>query len=215
MNEKIKMKMTDLYKTMSEYERFEWDNGNLMIAGLDEVGRGPLAGPVVAAACILNPEDPILGVNDSKQLTEKRREELYTQIMNRAVCYSIICVEPDVIDEVNILNATKMAMAECVRTLRIRPDKLLIDAIDLKDTGIPVIPIIRGDCLSVSIAAASIIAKVTRDRIMVKFDEVYPGYGFVQNKGYGTDSHFDGIRRLGITPIHRRSFLKALFNENS
>lgn len=210
---KNRTNMRDLYKAMSAYERLEWGNGNLHVAGIDESGRGPLAGPVVAAACILNPKDPIFGVNDCKKLTEKRREELYTEIMGRAICYSIICVEPDVIDKVNILNATKIAMAECVRTLRVTPDKLLIDAIDLKGTGIPVIPIIKGDCLSVSIAAASIIAKVTRDRIMVKFDEEYPGYGFIHNKGYGTDLHYDGIRKIGISPIHRRSFLKALLND--
>jgi len=202
-------KLVDLYHSMSNYERKEWESQILLVAGLDEVGRGPLAGPVVAAACILDPENPILGINDSKKLTEKKREELFIEIQNKAVCYSIVRIEHDVIDEVNILNATKMAMVECVRILCLKPGKLLIDAIDLKGTGIPVIAIIKGDSLSVSIAAASILAKVTRDRIMVEFDNVYPGYGFIQNKGYGTTLHYDGIKKLGITPIHRKSFLKG------
>lgn len=204
-------KLWALYETMSIYEQQEWTHGNLLIAGLDEVGRGPLAGPVVAAACILDPEDPILGLNDSKKISEKRREELFIEIKNRAIGYSIVRIEHDVIDEINILNATKQAMVECVRLLETKPDKLLIDAIDLKGTGIPVLPIIKGDSLSVSIAAASILAKVTRDRIMVEYDAVYPGYGFIQNKGYGTALHYEGLERQGITPIHRKSFLKGWF----
>ena len=203
-------KLIALYEAMSIYEQQEWAFGNLRIAGLDEVGRGPLAGPVVAAACILDPNDPILGLNDSKKLSEKKREELFIEIQARAVGYSIVRIEHDVIDEINILNATKQAMVECVRLLEIRPDKLLIDAIDLKGTGIPVVPIIGGDALSVSIAAASILAKVTRDRIMVEYDCIYPGYGFVQNKGYGTTLHYKGIEQHGICPIHRKSFLKGL-----
>jgi ribonuclease HII len=194
---------------MSRYEHEQQDRGIFPVAGLDEAGRGPLAGPVVAAACILDPKDPILGLNDSKKLSEKRREELFVEIQKRAVCYSVVQIGHDTIDEVNILNATKMAMTECVKTLRIKPAVLLIDAVDLKGTGIPVVPIIKGDMLSVSIAAASILAKVTRDRIMVEYDRVYPGYGFAQNKGYGTALHYEGIRNLGITPIHRRSFLKG------
>ncbi len=206
---KTHQKQTDQFQAMSAYEIQEWNCGNLVVAGLDEAGRGPLAGPVVAAACILDPKDPILGLNDSKKLSEKKREELFTEITNRAICYSIVRIEQDVIDEVNILNATKMAMVECVRTLSSKPDKLLIDAIDLKGTGIPVRPIIKGDSLSVSIAAASILAKVTRDRIMIEFESIYPGYGFIQNKGYGTALHYEGIKKLGITPIHRKTFLKG------
>lgn len=202
-------KLTEQYERMSHFEHHEWDLGNLLVAGLDEAGRGPLAGPVVAAACILDPKDPILGLNDSKKLSEKRREELFSEIRKRAICYSVVRIEHDRIDDVNILNATKMAMAECVRELRVQPVKLLIDAVDLKGTGIPVVPIIKGDTLSVSIAAASILAKVTRDRIMIDFEQIYPGYGFAQNKGYGTALHYEGIKNLGITPIHRRSFLKG------
>ena len=209
--EKILLKkLKAMFKAMTIYERQEWAMGNLLVAGLDEVGRGPLAGPVVAAACILNPEDPILGLNDSKKIPEKIREKLFIEIQNRAVCYSIVRIEHDVIDEINILNATKQAMVECVRLLDIKPDKLLIDAIDLKGTDIPVLPIIDGDALSVSIAAASILAKVTRDRIMVEYECIYPGYGFFQNKGYGTSLHYKGIEQQGICPIHRKSFLKGL-----
>ena len=202
-------KLKERYEQMSRYEHQQWDRGVFLAAGLDEAGRGPLAGPVVAAACILDPKDAILGLNDSKKLSEKKREELFAEIQKRAVCYSVVRIEHDTIDDVNILNATKMAMSQCVRNLRIQPAVLLIDAVDLKGTGIPVVPIIKGDTLSVSIAAASILAKVTRDRIMVDLDMLYPGYGFAQNKGYGTTLHYEGIKNLGITPIHRRSFLKG------
>lgn len=202
-------KLMEKYRIMSEYEQEYWNNGMFLIAGIDEVGRGPLAGPVVTAACILNPNDPILGLDDSKKLSEKKREELYIEIKNRAVCFSVMRIEQDVIDDINILNATKKAMQMCVAALPQKPDRLLIDAIDLKGTGIPVTPIIKGDMLSVSIAAASILAKVTRDHIMMEYDTVYPGYAFAQNKGYGTALHYEGIRKQGITPIHRKSFLKG------
>ncbi len=209
-SDKNLQKLTLQYEQMSVYERREWDDGRFLIAGIDEAGRGPLAGPVVAAACILDPKDPILGLNDSKKLSEKRREELFLEIQKRAVCCAVVRIEQDVIDDVNILNATKAAMAACVKNLRMRPSRLLIDAVDLKGTGIPVTPIIKGDALSVSIAAASILAKVTRDRIMTDFDAIYPGYGFARHKGYGTAEHYEAIRAQGITPIHRRTFLKGL-----
>ncbi len=202
-------KLNAKYEEMSIYEKSEWDNGNLLVCGIDEVGRGPLAGPVVVAACILDPEDSILGLNDSKKLSAKVRDELFDEITKRAICFSVVRLEHDVIDEINILNATKRAMVMCVEQLCIKPDKLLIDAINLQGTGIPVIPIIKGDSLSVSIAAASILAKVTRDRLMMEYDLVFPGYGFDKNKGYGTALHYQGIKQYGITPIHRKTFLKG------
>lgn len=205
----MKEKLMAKYLQMSSYEIKEWYNNNLLVAGIDEVGRGPLAGPVVVAACILDPNDPILGLDDSKKLSEKLREELYEQIVNRAVCYSIVRLEPEEIDEINILNATKKAMVMCVEILPQKPDKLLVDAIDLKGTEIPVVPIIKGDTLSVSIAAASILAKVVRDKIMTEYDLKYPGYGFAKHKGYGTTLHYEGIKKHGITPIHRKTFLKG------
>jgi ribonuclease HII len=204
------LKLQEKYFDMSVYEMNEWRIGNILVAGIDEAGRGPLAGPVVAAACILNHKDPILGLNDSKKLSEKKRDELYLEIKERAVAFSIVRVEHDVIDDINILNATKKAMHECIAQLQIKPDKILIDAVNLNGTGYDITPIIKGDTLSVSIAAASILAKVTRDNIMKEYDMIYPGYGFAQNKGYGTSLHYEGIKKQGATPIHRRTFLKGI-----
>jgi len=178
--------------------------------GIDEAGRGPLAGPVVAAACILDPEKPIYGLDDSKKLSPKKRDQLYDEIIEKAKCFCVIRVEPKEIDEVNILNATKNAMRACVKGLAIKPDVLLIDAVKLEGTGIPVKPIIKGDAKSNSIVAASILAKVSRDRIMEEYDKEYPGYGFAQHKGYGTAAHYAAIHELGISPIHRMSFLKKM-----
>lgn len=198
------------YDELYVYEREYIAKNIINIAGIDEAGRGPLAGPVVAAAVILNPEYKILGLDDSKKLTEKKREELFKEIKEHALAYSICKVEADEIDRVNILNATKKAMRDCVETLPIRPEVLLIDAVKLEGTGIEVVPIIKGDAKSDSIAAASILAKVTRDHIMVEYESQYPGYGFAQHKGYGTKTHYEGIRELGMCPIHRRSFLKVI-----
>ncbi|NCU26241.1 ribonuclease HII, partial [Candidatus Nomurabacteria bacterium] len=167
-----------------------------------------LAGPVVAAACILNKDVRILGVDDSKKLSKKKREVLYSEIIEKALEWSVCAVDNYVIDDINILNATKEAMRRCVLALKTKPDVLLIDAVDLKDTGIRVVPLIKGDAVSVSIAAASVIAKVTRDRIMVEYSEIYPGYGFEKHKGYGTKAHYDAIAKYGRTPIHRNTFLK-------
>ncbi len=181
------------------------------IAGVDEVGRGPLAGPVVTAAVILPEDFSILGVNDSKKLSEKRRDELFEQIKEAAVAYSIGIRDNHDIDRINILEATKEAMTEAVRGLDVRPDHLLIDALTLKDVDIPQTGIVKGDANSVSIAAASILAKVTRDRMMVDYHESYPDYAFDKNKGYGTKAHYEGLDKAGASPIHRMSFLVKYF----
>ena len=180
------------------------------ICGIDEVGRGPLAGPVVAGAVILPVDCDILYLNDSKQLTEKKREELYDVIMEKALAAEVGFVSPKRIDEINILNATYEAMRKAIEKLNPRPDILLNDAVTIPGITIKQVPIIKGDAKSISIAAASIIAKVTRDRLMVKYDAVYPEYGFASNKGYGAKAHMDALRRLGPTPIHRRSFIRNL-----
>lgn len=208
MSPRQKIDEEQRYEIMSAYERAAREDGFTLIAGIDEAGRGPLAGPVVAAACILDPAVPILGVNDSKKLSPARREALFQEIIQHAVGYAIARIEPDEIDRINILQATLSAMRLTVERLPIRPDLLLIDAVDLKGVQMPVRPIIKGDALSVSIAAASILAKVTRDRLMDQYETIYPGYGFIRHKGYGTAEHYAALDRLGPTPIHRRSFLK-------
>ena len=177
------------------------------ICGIDEVGRGPLAGPVVAGAVILPKDDMILYLNDSKKLSEKKREMLYDEIMNRAVATGIGMASPARIDEINILQATYEAMRMAIDNLKVRPDILLNDAVTIPQVDILQVPIIKGDAKSISIAAASIIAKVTRDRLMVEYDKVLPGYDFASNKGYGTKAHIAGLKELGPTPIHRRSFI--------
>lgn len=193
---------------MKEYERkydsFSW------ICGIDEVGRGPLAGPVVAGAVILPKDCDILYLNDSKQLSEKRREELYVVIMEKAVSTGLGFVAPERIDEINILQATYEAMREAISKLDPQPDILLNDAVTIPQVNIRQVPIIKGDAKSVSIAAASIIAKVTRDRLMVSYDEIYPEYGFASNKGYGAKAHLEALKKYGPTPIHRRTFIKNL-----
>ena len=177
------------------------------ICGIDEVGRGPLAGPVVAGAVILPKDDMILYLNDSKKLSEKKREMLYDEIMSRAVATGIGMASPARIDEINILQATYEAMRMAIDNLKVRPDILLNDAVTIPQVDILQVPIIKGDAKSISIAAASIIAKVTRDRLMVEYDKVLPGYDFASNKGYGTKAHIAGLKELGPTPIHRRSFI--------
>ena len=193
---------------MKEYERkyasFSY------ICGIDEVGRGPLAGPVVAGAVILPRDCRILYLNDSKQLSEKKREELYEVIMENAVSTGLGFVSPERIDEINILQATYEAMRQAIGKLEKEPDLLLNDAVTIPGVEIRQVPIIKGDAKSVSIAAASIIAKVTRDRLMVQYDEIYPEYGFASNKGYGAAAHLEALKKYGPTPIHRRSFLKNL-----
>lgn len=193
---------------MKEYERkyasCSW------ICGIDEVGRGPLAGPVVAGAVILPKDCDILYLNDSKQLSEKRREELYTIIVEKAVSTGLGFVAPERIDEINILQATYEAMREAISKLDPQPEILLNDAVTIPQIAIRQVPIIKGDAKSISIAAASIIAKVTRDRLMVSYDEIYPEYGFASNKGYGAKAHLDALKKYGPTPIHRRTFIKNL-----
>lgn len=201
--EKQKLRLEE----MLVYERKLWDAGKEYIAGVDEVGRGPLAGPVVTAAVILPKDFSILGVDDSKKLSPKRRDELFDQIKEAAICYAIGRREPERIDEINILEATKEAMQEAIDGLRIKPDHVLIDAVNLKTLRIPQSSIIHGDATSVSIAAASIIAKVTRDREMLEMAKLYPGYSFESNKGYGTAAHYEGLAAKGPCPIHRKSFL--------
>lgn len=178
------------------------------ICGIDEVGRGPLAGPVVAGAVILPKDCEILYLNDSKQLSEKKREELYDVIMEKAVSTGLGFVAPERIDEINILQATYEAMREAVGKLSPQPDLLLNDAVTIPQVSIKQVPIIKGDAKSISIAAASIIAKVTRDRLMVQYDSVFPEYGFAANKGYGAAAHIEALKKYGPTPIHRKSFIK-------
>ncbi len=180
------------------------------ICGIDEVGRGPLAGPVVAGAVILPKDCDILYINDSKQLSEKKREELYEIIMEKAVAVGLGYAGPERIDEINILQATFEAMRQAIGELKVQPDLLLNDAVTIPQVEIRQIPIIKGDAKSISIAAASIVAKVTRDRLMVQYDEVFPEYGFASNKGYGAKLHLDALGKYGPTPIHRRSFLKNI-----
>lgn len=203
-------------QTMQVYERDLRAAGKRYIAGVDEVGRGPLAGPVVAA-CVVLPEDfDVLGVEDSKKLSEKKREQLYDAILSEALAYGIGMQDNASIDEINILEATKEAMRcaiiEAEQRLREKTgcgiDHILIDALTLREVAIPQTGIIKGDSASLSIAAASILAKVTRDRMMVEYDSIYPGYAFAKNKGYGTKAHYEGLQAQGMTPIHRRSFLK-------
>lgn len=193
-------------KAMSIYEEKYADCG--LVCGIDEVGRGPFAGPVVAGAVILPANDPILYLNDSKKLSEKKREELYSVIMERAVATGIGMVGPARIDEINILQATYEAMRLAIADLGEVPGILLNDAVTIPEIEIRQIPIIKGDAKSVSIAAASIIAKVTRDRLMEEYDEILPGYGFASNKGYGTKAHIEGLKKFGPTPIHRMTFIQ-------
>lgn len=180
------------------------------ICGIDEVGRGPLAGPVVAAAVILPEDCQILYVNDSKQLSAKKREELYDEIMEKAVSVGVGLVSHERIDEINILQATYEAMRMAISKLSVKPDVLLNDAVTIPQVDIKQVPIIKGDAKSMSIAAASIIAKVTRDRLMEQLDEVYSGYDFAGNKGYGSAKHIQGLKELGPCPIHRRTFITKL-----
>ena len=189
---------------MSEYEN---EYCMLNVCGIDEAGRGPLAGPVCAAAVILEKDSFYMYLNDSKKVTPKRREVLFDEIKEKATSYGIGLVGPERIDEINILQATMEAMRIAISKLSIEPDVLLIDAVTIPDIEIKQIPIIGGDGKSISIAAASILAKVTRDRIMEEYDEKYPEYGFALHKGYGTASHIEAIKKYGPTPIHRRSFI--------
>lgn len=200
--QKERMRLEDMRSFEHKYNTYG------LICGIDEAGRGPLAGPVVAGAVILPKDCEILYLNDSKKLSPARREMLYDEIMEKAEAVGVGMASPARIDEINILQATYEAMREAVANLGVTPELLLNDAVTIPDVSIPQVPIIKGDAKSVSIAAASIIAKVTRDRLMVQYDEILPGYGFAQHKGYGSKEHIEAIRRLGPTPIHRQTFIK-------
>lgn len=208
--EKLEKEMERI-KGMSVYETEHSDC--TYICGIDEVGRGPLAGPVVAGAVILPKDEPILYLNDSKKLSEKKREQLYDEIMEKAVAVGIGMVSPARIDEINILQATYEAMREAISKLAVKPDLLLNDAVTIPEVEIRQIPIIKGDAESVSIAAASIVAKVTRDRLMAEYAGVIPGYDFAKNKGYGTKAHIEALKSQGASPIHRRTFIKNFVSE--
>lgn len=190
------------------YERELIEKGCKYICGVDEVGRGPLAGPVVCAAVIMPLDDIIEGVDDSKKLSAKKREMLCEKILKTAVAYSICRVEPQIIDEINILQATRLCMKNAVESLSVAPDFVLTDGNMTLDISVPQRSIIKGDALSYSIGAASIIAKVYRDKLMADYAEIYPQYGFESNVGYGSKAHMQAIERFGLTPIHRRSFTK-------
>lgn len=199
--EKEKARCEALKKYEREYAAYAH------ICGIDEVGRGPLAGPVVAGAVILPKDCDILYINDSKKLSEKKREELYDVIMERAVAVGLGYSTPERIDEINILQATYEAMRQAIANLQVTPDLLLNDAVTIPEVAVRQVPIIKGDAKSISIGAASIVAKVTRDRLMVQYDEVYPQYGFAANKGYGAQTHIEALKKYGPCPIHRRSFI--------
>ncbi len=205
--EKEKQRIECMKKYEKEYASFGY------ICGIDEVGRGPLAGPVVAGAVILPKDCQILYLNDSKQLSEKKREELYDIILKEAVAVGIGYASHVRIDEINILQATYEAMRQAISKLDVKPDILLNDAVTIPGVEIRQVPIIKGDAQSVSIAAASIVAKVTRDRLMVEYDRVYPEYHFADNKGYGATVHIEALKKYGASPIHRKSFIKNFVDE--
>ena len=198
-------KRAEHFMEMQYYERLAYKEGASFIAGVDEVGRGPLAGPVVAAAVILPKNIEDLGFDDSKKLSASKREEIYRLIQEKAIAIGIGIVDADIIDQVNIYQASRLAMQQAVSELKIQPDYLLIDAMKI-DVNTPQIGIIKGDAKSISIAAASIVAKQVRDQMMQEFDELYPGYDFSNNAGYGTPKHLEGLKSKGICPIHRKTF---------
>ena len=200
--EKERARIETLRRYEEQYSVYEY------ICGVDEVGRGPLAGPVVAGAVILPKGCRILYINDSKQLSEKKREELYDVITGQAAAWAVGCVSPERIDEINILQATYEAMRQAVGQLRPVPDLLLNDAVQIPGISIPQVSVIKGDAKSITIGAASIVAKVTRDRMMQQYDKTYPEYGFAENKGYGSREHIEALQKHGPTPIHRRSFIR-------
>ncbi len=210
----MKEKEEERLKLLKEIEENLYEQGCNSICGIDEAGRGPLAGPVVVAAVIMPRNSMIEGVNDSKKVSEKKREALYEQILQEAISYGIGIIDQKEIDNINILNATKKGLTTAVQALTVRPDRIIVDALEHIDTcHIPYTSIIKGDAKCYSIAAASIIAKVTRDRIMRQWDEIYPQYGFAKHKGYGTKAHIEAIKEYGLTPIHRLSFVKNIIGK--
>ena len=205
----MKEKELERLTKLKEIEKDLYQKGFQKICGIDEAGRGPLAGPVVVAGVIMPQDSMIEGVNDSKKISEKKREKLYDLILEEAISYSVAIIGQDVIDEINILNATKQGVTNVVEGLDVKPDLIIVDALTgINTKGIPYDSIIKGDAKCYNIAAASIIAKVTRDRIMRQWDEIYPQYGFIAHKGYGTAKHIEAIKQYGLCPIHRRSFTK-------
>ena len=207
----MKEKEEERLKVLKQQENELRKKGFNKICGIDEAGRGPLAGPVVIASVIMPADSMIEGVNDSKKVSEKKREILYDKIIEQAISYGVAIIGQDEIDEINILNATKKGLTISLQELTIRPDLILVDALEHIDTiGIPYESIIKGDAKCYSISCASIIAKVTRDRIMREWDKVYPEYNFAQHKGYGTAKHIEAIKQYGLCPIHRRSFTKNI-----
>ena len=219
MKEKEEQRLNELKKIDREF----YEKGLKLIAGIDEAGRGPLAGPVVVAAVVMPEDSFIEGVNDSKKVSEKKREKLYDLILEEALGYGVGIIDQKEIDEINILNATKEGLTRAIKELEkdlqekngklTKPDVIFVDALTKIDTdNIPYKSIIHGDAISYSIAAASIIAKVTRDRIMKQWDEIYPQYGFAKHKGYGTAAHIQAIKEYGICPLHRLSFVKNFIN---
>jgi len=209
----MKEKELERLTKLKEIENELYSSGIETICGIDEAGRGPLAGPVVVAAVIMPKNSMIEGVNDSKKVSEKKREVLYEQITNEAIAYGVGIIDQKEIDDLNILNATKKGLTKALEELKVKPQRILVDALNGIDTlGIPYTSIIKGDAKSYSIAAASIIAKVTRDRIMREWDELYPMYGFEKHKGYGTKMHIDAIKEYGLCPLHRLSFVKNIIS---
>lgn len=206
----MKEKEIERLNLLKEEENKLYESGKIeYICGIDEAGRGPLAGPVVVGAVIMPKDSFIEGVNDSKKISEKKREKLYEQIIEEAIAYSVGIIDHNTIDEINILNATKLGLTTAIKGLATKPDVIMVDALNNIDTcGIPYISVVKGDAKHYSIAAASIIAKVTRDRIMRQWDEIYPTYGFAKHKGYGTAEHIKIIKENGPCIIHRRSFIK-------
>ena len=206
----MKEKEEERLKLLKEEENKLYESGKVQyICGIDEAGRGPLAGPVVVGCAIMPKDSMIEGVNDSKKISEKKREQLYDLITKEAIAYSVGIVDEKVIDKINILNATKQALTEGIKDLNIKPDVIMVDALNKIDTcGIPYISVIKGDAKVYSIACASIIAKVTRDRMMYEYDKVYPAYGFAKHKGYGTVVHINAIKENGLCNIHRKTFIK-------
>lgn len=200
-------------KNMLEIEDGLYSKGYKYICGVDEAGRGPLCGPVVAAAVILPKDVYIEGVNDSKKLSEKKREKLYDDIMEKALAVGVGISDVDVIEKVNILNATKLAMVQAIENLNVKPEYVLIDGNQRIDIAIPLDTVVKGDAKSESIACASIIAKVTRDRLLIEYDKKYPEYGFAKHKGYGTKVHIEAIKQYGLIPIHRPSFCQKFINK--
>lgn len=200
-------------KNMWAIEDGFYAEGVQLICGVDEAGRGPLAGPVCAAAVILPPHTEIPGLDDSKKLTDKRRRELFPVIQEQAIAYGIAIATEQEIDEINILQATYLAMERALSQLKVKPDLALIDGNRAKDFGLPVKTVVKGDSLSANIAAASVLAKVTRDDMMIAQAQQFPGYGFEIHKGYGTKAHYEALRQLGASPIHRRTFLRKFYEQ--